>query len=203
MKSLIPILDNGHGGMINGVYQTAGKRSPKIEDRVLYEGAYNRWIVNGIIESLDTAGIPYFHISPELRDISLQTRVNRANKIFKQFPNTYLLSIHANIGFGKGTGYEGFTSTGQTPSDDVAEVFLTNFKADFPNERPRFDTYSDGDKDKEASYKILIRTTGRAFLMEMGFMDHLEDNKKLRDKWHRQCQINSLVRSIIELYEGI
>ncbi len=201
MYGLVPILDNGHGGIINGIYQTVGKRSPRIKDRILYEGAYNRWIVNAIIESLDTAGIPYFHISPELWDISLQTRVNRANKIFAKHPNTYVLCIHANIGFGKGTGIEGFTSPGQTKSDPVAEIFLSNLEKDFPNERMRFDTYSDGDRDKEAAYKILTRTTGRAVLLEMGFMDHPVDNRKLWDKSHRQRQVNSLVKSIKQLYE--
>ena len=37
MKTII--LDAGHGGMINGKYQTKGKRSPVWEDgSVLYEG---------------------------------------------------------------------------------------------------------------------------------------------------------------------
>ena len=65
----------------------------------------------------------------------------------------------------------------------------------------RFDTYSDGDKDKEAAYKILVETTGRAALLEMGFMDHPGDYKKLKDRWYRQNQINSLVGSIRQLYE--
>ena len=34
------LLDPGHGGIIDGVYQTAGKRSPKFPDgSVLYEGS--------------------------------------------------------------------------------------------------------------------------------------------------------------------
>jgi hypothetical protein len=41
------IFDNGHGGIIDGVYQTAGKRSPLWPDgEILYEGEFNRSIVN-------------------------------------------------------------------------------------------------------------------------------------------------------------
>ncbi|MBK8888090.1 MAG: hypothetical protein IPN46_16750 [Saprospiraceae bacterium] len=44
------ILDNGHGGVINGKYQTTGKRSPNWDKGVLFEGMFNRWVVNRIIE---------------------------------------------------------------------------------------------------------------------------------------------------------
>ncbi|MBK8079429.1 MAG: hypothetical protein IPK25_03525 [Saprospiraceae bacterium] len=47
------ILDNGHGGVINGIYQTSGKRSPNWNQGILYEGMFNRWVVNRVIEALD------------------------------------------------------------------------------------------------------------------------------------------------------
>ena len=197
MSKLIPILDNGHGGAINGIYQTSGKRSPNWELGVLYEGLFNRWIVNGVIKQLDALQIPYYHVSPELRDVSLNTRTIRANKIFKENPNTYLLSIHANAG--GGTGLEGFTSIGETLSDEVAEVFLRNLKNDFPHEKMRPD-YFDGDMDKERDYYILRNTSGRAVLLELGFMDHPADYKKLWDLWHQQSLVNSIVNSIKEMY---
>ena len=38
------LFDNGHGGIIDGVYQTAGKRSPKWEDGTqLFEGEFNEY----------------------------------------------------------------------------------------------------------------------------------------------------------------
>ena len=47
------ILDNGHGGVIDGVYQTKGKRSPKFENGdVLYEGVFNRRVVKKLSELL-------------------------------------------------------------------------------------------------------------------------------------------------------
>ena len=45
------ILDNGHGGIIDGEYQTPGKRSPKWEDGTqLFEGEFNRAVVKRIIK---------------------------------------------------------------------------------------------------------------------------------------------------------
>ena len=40
---MIVLLDNGHGGIINGEYQTPGKRSPVWADgSQLFEGEFNR-----------------------------------------------------------------------------------------------------------------------------------------------------------------
>jgi N-acetylmuramoyl-L-alanine amidase len=197
MINMIPVLDNGHGGVIDGVYQTKGKRSPDWEQGVLYEGAFNRWIVNGVIERLDKLNKPYFHVSPELEDISLSARVERANKIYsKNGKNTYLLSIHANAG--GGTGWEIFTSPGQTSSDKIAEEFAKGFKNDLPI-KGRMDM-SDGDMDKEAKFYVLTKTIGPAILVECGFMDNKEDYKKLWDKCFREKVINSIVDTILKLY---
>ena len=46
------ILDNGHGGMIDGVYQTPGKRSPVWPDGTqLFEGEFNRAIVDRLMKN--------------------------------------------------------------------------------------------------------------------------------------------------------
>lgn len=57
---MIVLLDNGHGGLINGEYQTPGKRSPIWDDgSQLFEGELNRAIVARIAESLTFRQIPY------------------------------------------------------------------------------------------------------------------------------------------------
>lgn len=180
--SKIVILDNGHGGMIGGQYQTAGKRSPDWEQGILYEGAFNRWIVALVMQNLDRDQTPYYHISPELHDISLGTRVKRANELYIKNKNVYTLSIHANAGGGHGV--EGFTSKGDTPSDPIAEEFLKDLETSL-DARMRFD-YFDGDRDKEKDYYILRKTKGPALLLEMGFMDHKKDYKLL---WSREYQV--------------
>ena len=81
MKPFI-LLDPGHGGVINGIYQTPGKRSPLWSDgSQLFEGEFNRAITQGISQALTLRGIENKIIVPELEDISLPTRVRRANHV--------------------------------------------------------------------------------------------------------------------------
>lgn len=191
------ILDNGHGGVINGIYQTAGKRSPKWHRGVLFEGMFNRWVVNRLIEKLDRANIPYYHISPELLDVSLQTRVNRANKIYSENQNVWILSIHANAGGGQGV--EGFTTVGYTNSDIVGEIVLENLEKDLVGQKMRFDR-SDGDRDKEKNFFILRKPIASAFLLECGFMDNEADYNNLWDEEYLNTLVDSLFKSIEQIY---
>lgn len=195
----IVVLDAGHGGVINGIYQTAGKRSPNYAKGVLYEGVFNRWVVNRVKEELDRLFIPYFYISPEDRDINLNTRVIRANNIYKNNKNTYILSIHANAGGGKGV--EGFTTQGHTDSDKIGEIILFNLEKDLSGQRMRFDR-SDGDRDKEVNYYILRKPAMSAFLLECGFMDNESDYNNLWDREYLDALVQSLVKSIKYIYEN-
>lgn len=191
------ILDNGHGGMIAGVYQTQGKRSPKYSQGVLYEGMFNRWVVNRIKEKLDRLEIPYATTCPEDRDVDLQTRVKRANQFYDKDRSSWILSIHANAGGGLG-GVEGFTTKGITKSDDIAEVILNNLQRDLKGQRMRFDR-TDGDNDKEYNYYILRKSKAPAFLLECGFMDVISDYNNLWDEEYLSNLVESLVRSIINI----
>lgn len=193
---MIPILDNGHGGVINGIYQTEGKRSPNWECGILYEGMFNRWVINRLIEKMDRFGVKYYHISPELTDVSLDMRVRRANDIYKKNKKVYYLSIHANAGGGE--GIEGFTSVGETSSDKIATKFLNQLKIDFSNNKFRFD-YSDGDPDKESQFYVLRNTNCPAFLLECGFMDHHDDYLKLWDEVYLEKLVDSLFKTIQKL----
>lgn len=166
------LLDNGHGGVIDGLYQTEGKRSPRWDDdEILYEGEFNRAIVNRLTEMLTRDRIHYVNIAPELEDISLNKRVKRANGYHEQGSCIYV-SIHANAGGGK--GYEVYTSPGETKSDKVATVFYDEFEKEFPNVRMRSD-HSDGDVDKEANFYVLKNTRMPAILTENFFMDNVQE----------------------------
>jgi N-acetylmuramoyl-L-alanine amidase len=167
---MIVLLDNGHGGLINGEYQTAGKRKDWGNGTIIYEGEFNRAIVNGIIEKLTALKIAYVNIAPEYWDVRLETRVNRANK----YPPSkcFYLSIHSNAG--GGVGSEIFTSPGNTKSDDVATIFGNEYQREFPNRRLRTD-FSDGDLDKERRFYVLTKTKMPAILTESFFMDNREE----------------------------
>lgn len=169
------LLDNGHGGVIDGLYQTEGKRSPVWSDgTMLYEGEFNRAIVNRLIEMMTRDRINYVNIAPELEDISLNERVRRANSYHGQKRCIYL-SIHANAGGGQ--GYEVYTSPGNTSSDKVATQFFTEFKKLFPEIKMRSDL-ADGDVDKEANFYVLNNTQMPAILTENFFMDNEQECKK-------------------------
>ena len=164
------IINNGHGGIINGVYQTAGKRSPKWnDDSQLYEGVFNRIIVTGIAERLAKLSIDHVVLVPGQKDISLRTRVYEANLLYKLNQNCLYLSIHSNAGGGSGS--EIFTSPGQTKSDKIASVFGQHYMWHFPEMKLRTDP-SDGDIDKEARFYELIHTKMPAVLTENFFMDN-------------------------------
>ena len=169
------LLDNGHGGLINGAYQTPGKRSPVWNDgSQLFEGEFNRAIVNGIIERLTQLKIPYVNLAPEYRDVRLETRVKRAN-IYPSNSSFYL-SLHANAGGGNGS--EIFTSPGDTKSDRIATIFGNEYQMTFPNRRLRTD-FSDGDLDKERRFYVLTKTRMPALLTENFFMDNEEECKSI------------------------
>lgn len=170
MKTII--LDPGHGGIIDGVYQTPGKRSPVWADKTqLFEGEFNRSIVNRITEALASLGIPYVNVAPEDTDVSLVERVRRAY----EYRNAVYISVHSNAG--GGTGSEVYTSPGDTYSDYVATRFVQAFKDEFGDYPFRTDL-TDGDPDKEARFYVLTKTRIPAILTENFFMDNETECKR-------------------------
>lgn len=193
------ILDAGHGGVIGGVYQTPGKRSPEWGRGVLYEGMFNRWVVNRLIERLDRAGVPYAHVSPELTDVPLVERVKRANALAKSHPGSFLLSVHANAG--GGAGMEVFTGKGQTKSDPIAETIIDHLVASCPGHPLRADM-ADGDRDKEADFYILRETVCPAVLVEVAFMDSAADYARLWDESFLAGVVDGLFKAIVAMGRG-
>jgi len=198
---MIVLLDNGHGGVVAGVYQTPGKRSPIWDDgSQLFEGEFNRSIVCGIVQVLSEMNINYVVITPEYEDISLSERVRRANQYD---PNeSFFISIHSNAG--RGSGFEVYTSPGQTKSDKIATVVGEEFRRIFPYRRLRAD-FSDGDLDKEAKFYVLKKTRMPAVLTENFFMDNKDECKNIlmtKEGRNRiiEYHINAIIRVKKELY---
>lgn len=190
---MIVLLDNGHGGIINGVYQTNGKQKDWGEHGRIYEGEFNRAIVNGIIEELTKRDIPYVNIVPEYKDITLYTRVKRANDYANK--DCFYLSIHANAGGGH--GFEVFTSPGITKSDYIANIFAEEFKNEFPDRRIR-EGARVGFFNKEANFFVLRRTYMPAILTENFFMDNFDEFKNiLNTRQGRQKIIDFHIKAIL------
>lgn len=172
------LLDAGHGGIIEGVYQTSGKRSPEWEDgRQLFEGEFNRAVVSRLKEMYTKAGYPWVDLVNSLEDVPLKHRTKRANNYYDEVTeDCILVSVHANAG--GGTGLEVFTSPGETSADPLAELMIDALVDEFPELRLRADN-SDGDHDKEAKFWMVMQSWMPAMLLELGFMDTLEPDCEL------------------------
>ena len=167
---MVVILENGHG------VDCAGKRSPVWPDgSQLLEWEFNRDIVSRLSEMLVRSGIPYEVLVPEMSDVPLSERCRRANEIYdREAGNCILLSIHGNAG--GGTGWEAYTTRGDTKADGLASLLYDEAEWEFAREgwRIRKD-FADGDADKESDFYILKHTKAPAVLTENFFMDNERD----------------------------
>ena len=171
------IFDNGHGGVIDGVYQTSGKRSPVWPDgEVLYEGEFNRAIVSRLMKMCKANNIDCVDLVDTQEDIPLKERPKMANKIARSSDRPCIyVSIHAN-GFTdeSANGWEVFTSPGETKSDPIATVLYEKAKAEFPERKMR-PSMGDGDPDKESKFTVLMDTSMPAILSENFFMTNYRE----------------------------
>lgn len=164
------LLDAGHGGVDkNAYYVTTPKKMFKFPDGLtIYEGVINRQITEKLIKKIE-GRFEYQVISDPVIDLSLQVRVTAADNAFRKDPRCLFLSIHSNAG--GGSGFEIFTSKGQTKSDKIAQIFCEVYKRKFPETKFRSDQL-DGDDDKEEDFYVLRKTDCPAVLVENLFFDN-------------------------------
>ena len=182
-RGYVWILDNGHGGIIDGIYQTAGKRSPKWEDGTqLFEGEFNRAVVKRIIELCKVEGIECINLVDTEKDLSLRWRTDEANDIYRKRQQLdgkkcIYVSVHAN-GFNKESahGWSVYTTVGETVSDKIAQILYVKARVEFPDHKMRRDT-RDGDADKEANFWVLRKVVMPSILSENFFMTNREESK--------------------------
>ena len=187
------IIDRGHGE------NTPGKRSPIWKDgKQLLEWEFNNDIAARIAHKLAAAGIRNRLLVTEKEDIQLSERCRRVNNICRMHGANacILISIHANAG--GGTGFEVFTSPGNTKADEYATKMIESLKYTFPKEKIRTD-YSDGDSDKEARFYMLQKSQCPAILTENLFMDNETDCRKLIDDNFREQIADAHVRAIFQM----
>lgn len=195
------LMDAGHGALINGVYQTAGKRSPKFDDgSILYEGVNNRDNAKRIIALLTQHGFECKDIVNSNEDISLSKRVKDANALQKTRKCVYI-SIHSDA-MGDGTtwqpasGISVYTSKGQTKSDIFASLVIDALEEQFSNTVKWRKDETDKDEDKEENFYVLKETSMPAVLLELGFHTNKEEAKKmLTEDWKNKI-CNSILNAV-------
>lgn len=164
-KKISYVIDPGHGGADSGAVGYLGGQPYFEKDIVLRvaQALHNQLSVDGRFDVAMTRSSDSFP--------SLAARANFANS-----RGAKLVSIHANAG--GGTGFECFTTPGQTESDKLATALLNQYSSAFVNFTGRRDM-QDGDPDKEARFTVLTGTKGPAVLFELGFMDRESDLKQM------------------------
>ncbi|MBN1599897.1 MAG: N-acetylmuramoyl-L-alanine amidase [Bacteroidales bacterium] len=210
-NGLIPIIDAGHGGIVNGRYTTAPKKMYQFEDDnyTVYEGVINREVGKKLMVILDKKKIPYHDLTVNInKDTPLKERTNKANELYSNNKNYYYLSIHSNTasatGKGKGTkatGFEIWTSVGQTKSDKLADIAGKWYKKLFPDFRFRQDL-EDGDLDKESAFWVLRKTRCPAFLVENLFYDNRKEAEFLMSEEGQNRIAECLSEAINEIYNS-
>lgn len=173
-QKFIYLIDTGHGGLINDVYVTPGKRSPVWPNGTQYfEGVGNRLIAKELTKLMDQAGMAYHMVTVGNKDTDLDDRVDVINAMCRMYgaDNCILISIHSD-GFTTpdAHGWTVYTTKGTTKSDAVATIMSQEAKKTFngPHEYFREDK-TDGDPDKEANFYIIANSKCRAILTENFF----------------------------------
>jgi N-acetylmuramoyl-L-alanine amidase len=132
---------------------------------------------------LEYFGYKVVELVPEENDISLSERCKRVNELCMMH-DCILVSIHNNAAsngkWSNATGFEIWTSPGNTRSDKLAELLYE--EAIEENIKVRTDK-SDGDYDKEANFTILKKTVCPAILTENMFMDSKADVEFLTSEY--------------------
>ena len=181
------LLDPGHGGLINGVYQTNGKRSPKLPDgRTLYEGVFNRDIAARLIDIFHDSNTSVINLVDTNQDMPLRERVRKANLLHQEKSNCIYVSIHANA-YGDGQTFNSARGIGvyhhvhSSKGQKLAKVLQPHLV--------RYTGFRDrGIKANEtwANFYVLRKTHMPAILSENGFMTNLNEVEKLFDNTVRQ-----------------
>lgn len=161
--------DNGHGK------DTPGKRSPKWKDQPqLLEYKWTRELAKYCVVKAEEKGLFSKILVPEEYDVSLTERCKREHEEYRKNNNTIFVSLHGNaFGCNNVKGFEVFTSPGITDSDPVArEILLRCEKTGLFNMRYN---NSHAYLNKEARFKVLTGTKGKAVLVEAGFYTNKEE----------------------------
>lgn len=191
------ILDAGHGGMNEeGHYMTAPAKMHSFPTFTIYEGVINRAITSLVENQLHALRIDYAVVAHPIEDTPLSIRVSKADAVYAKDKRAIYLSIHSNAG--GGSGFEIFTSPGQTKSDKVANVFCSVYEKCFPLYKMRSDK-SDGDADKEADFYVLRKTDCPSILVENLFFDNLHEAEYLMSGEGQQAIAACIIEAIKEV----
>lgn len=185
MKYVV-VLDAGHGGVINGVYQTKGKRSPVWDDGSQYfEGVGNREIYKKLRAKLTANCIEVYNPNESDIDMPLRTRTSKINDYIKNNPDKKFvgISIHSN-GFSKESAHGWSVYTYTKASEDskkLSSLLAKEMKVKFPDRRLR--------GEKTAGFWMVKHTNCPFVLTENFFMTNKDECQNILMSEEQQDKI--------------
>lgn len=198
MEKKVILFNPGHG------WNTSGKCSP---DKSLMEWKYNREICKRLRDIFKEYGWDSRLVVFEDYDISLSERAKRINNICSAYgsKNVLVIDVHVNAAgdgskWENGTGWECWTTVGQTNSDKLAEELYNAAKVYLPNTKMRTDRI-DGDMDKEKNFTVIYKVNCPAVLTENLFMDNKKECEYLLSEEGKQAIVNLHVDGILKYIE--
>ena len=203
MSKYLYIFDPGHGGLVDGKYQTAGKRSPKFADgKVLFEGVNNRDNVQRIMKAFRDNSLECVDVVDSEKDVSLIERVKKANKLSKDRKCVYI-SIHSDangdgVKWDQASGMSVYTSKGQTKSDIFASIVIDELYNKFTSTIKWRTNNTDGDKDQEENFYVLKNTDCPAILCELGFHTNEAETRRMMTLDYKNKIVDAMVASAIK-----
>jgi N-acetylmuramoyl-L-alanine amidase len=152
-------IDAGHGGKDPGAVGRTGQREKDIVLAVALR----------LASLLEAAGVRTHLTRSDDRFLELHERARLANEAGTDL----FLSLHCNSAERwDATGFEVFTTPGQTDADEFATCLFLEFAKRFPSRPKRMDD-KDGDPDKEASFAVLRLARMPAALFELDFVSNV------------------------------
>jgi N-acetylmuramoyl-L-alanine amidase len=200
-------LDAGHGGTVNGVYQTAGKQW-KYDDFTILEGVENRNIVKQLVQKFYTNHISYNLTTISNKDESLADRMEYLERIVKAYPKLthVFLSVHhdATEKESNAKGVSFYTTPGITDSDYASNYYFP-YLYDL-GMKVRVNREVPNQYDKEASFYVIRKAEKfgcMAMLFELGFMTNREEALKIMQPEHHEAAAAALYKGTVDLLNKI
>lgn len=202
--SVLYIIGAGHGGVVEGKYQTRGKRSPKplkSTGKHLYEGVNNRDNAKRLVNELTKRGLYAIELIKTEKDTPLKERAQMVNKYCKTQKCVYI-DLHSD-GFGNGkewhtaNGFSVFVYT-------KASVNSKNLASDVSyNLESRLYGSMRNRGVKKANFHALRETNCPAILIEGGFhTNEKEAEYILTDKFKTKF-IRGIVDGVTDYHKSI
>jgi N-acetylmuramoyl-L-alanine amidase len=198
MTYLIAV-DNGHG------LETPGKRTPALPEQyfhknkgsVIHEKEFNRPTADFLIIALKRCGFKTLDVSPGLKDVSLKSRYDAANKA----KANAFISIHYNASkgvWGDANGIETIVSQHASEGSLALALLVQTqlIKATGRKDRGvKTDIIQSG-----KNLAVLRNTTMPAILTESGFMDNLKEAKTMLDPVFQKQIAEAMCKGICDYF---